>query len=202
MNIKNKTLAHATPVALCRKGPWAALAMTESLVSGCGFIDPRKDVDMHQVATTVNRPVVRPVRSMSNFSESLTCMDHLLRAANLPPTLITSKQFIDFSNKVPVATKDMVVTSLSRMSRLSNAFRFVDYEVNIAQQDTVQNLTTILLNNNQMQLQRPALYVSGAIGRSLPVPRTGARRKVGPGSCRKRGRSLQWRAQSGCSSVW
>ena len=163
MNIKNKTLAHATPVARCRKGPWAALAMTVSLVSGCGFIDPRKDVDMHQVATTVNRPVVRPVRSMSNFSESLTCMDHLLRAANLPPTLITSKQFIDFSNKVPVATKDMVVTSLSRMSRLSNAFRFVDYEVNIAQQDTVQNLTTILLNNNQMQLQRPALYVSGAI---------------------------------------
>ena len=162
MNIKNKTLTHATPVARCRKGPWA-LAMTVSLVSGCGFIDPRKDVDMHQVATSVNRPVVRPVRSMSNFSESLTCMDHLLRAANLPPTLITSKQFIDFSNKVPVATKDMVVTSLSRMSRLSNAFRFVDYEVNIAQQDTVQNLTTILLNNNQMQLQRPALYVSGAI---------------------------------------
>ena len=122
MNIKNKTLAHATPVARCRKGPWAALAMTVSLVSGCGFIDPRKDVDMHQVATTVNRPVVRPVRSMSNFSESLTCMDHLLRAANLPPTLITSKQFIDFSNKVPVATKDMVVTSLSRMSRLSPGY--------------------------------------------------------------------------------
>ncbi len=139
------------------------LALVVTVVSGCGFVDPRKDEDMHQVATTVNRPVVRPVRSMSNFSESLTCMDHLLRAANLPPTLITSKQFIDFSGKVPVATKDMIVTSLSRMSRVSNAFRFVDYEVNIAQQDTVQNLTTILLNNNQMQLQRPALYVSGAI---------------------------------------
>ena len=90
-------------------------------------------------------------------------MDHLLRAASLPPTLITSKQFIDFSGKVPVATKDMIVTSLSRMSKLSNAFRFVDYEVDIARQDTVQNLTTILLNNNQMQLQRPAIYVSGAI---------------------------------------
>ncbi len=90
-------------------------------------------------------------------------MDHMLRAAELPTTLISSKQFPDFSGRVPVAVKDMVVTSLSQMSHLSNAFRYVDYEVDIARQDTVQNLTTILLNNNQMQLQRPALYVSGAI---------------------------------------
>ena len=53
----------------------------------------------------------------------------------------------------------MVITALSQMSRLSNAFRYVDYEVDIARQDTV-NLTTILLNNNQIQLQRPALYIS------------------------------------------
>ena len=87
----------------------------------------------------------------------------MLRAAELPTTLISSKAFPDYSGKVPVAVKDMVVTSLSQMSHLSNAFRYVDYEVDIARQDTVQNLTTILLNNNQMQLQRPALYVSGAV---------------------------------------
>src|SRR5690606_4544071 len=109
------------------------------------------------------RPVVRPVRSVSSFSASLMCMDRMLRAAEVPTTLITSKQFVDFSGKVPAATKEMVVTALSQMSRVSNAFRFVDFEVDIARQDTVQNLTTILLNNNQMQLQRPALYVSGAI---------------------------------------
>ncbi len=91
------------------------------------------------------------------------CMDRMLRAVELPTTLIASKNIPDYSTKVPVAAKDMVVTALSQMSRLSNAFRYVDYEVNIVQQDTVQNLTTILLNNNQLQLQRPALYVSGAI---------------------------------------
>src|SRR5690606_22210185 len=37
------------------------------------------------------------------------------------------------------------------------------YEVELARQDTVQTLTTILLNNNQLQLQRPGLYFSGAI---------------------------------------
>lgn len=168
-------MEHTTPAAVAwrggtpehnsaqrRVGLWLLLA-TAVLASGCGQLDARRHIKAHEPATTMNRPVVRPVRSISSFSESLSCMDHMLRAAELPTTLISSKQFPDFSGRVPVAVKDMVVTSLSQMSHLSNVFRYVDYEVDIARQDTVQNLTTILLNNNQMQLQRPALYVSGAI---------------------------------------
>lgn len=133
-------------------------------LSGCATPrDPRKDQEFQSLASITDRPVVRPTRSISSFSDSLMCMDHLLRDAQLPTTLITSKQIPDYSTRVSVATKDMVITALSQMSRLSNAFRFVDYEVDIARQDTVQNLTTILLNNNQMQLQRPALYLSGSI---------------------------------------
>lgn len=152
---------HPAPAA-CN---WLAATMTAAvLLAGCATpLDARKDTEYQSHASVADRPVVRPVRSVSSFSESLVCMDRMLREAQLPTTLITSKQFIDFSGKVPVATKEMVTTSLSQMSRLSNAFRFVDFEVDIARQDTVQNLTTILLNNNQMQLQRPALYVSGAI---------------------------------------
>jgi hypothetical protein len=90
-------------------------------------------------------------------------MDHMFRQADLPTTLITSKQIPDVTGKIAVATKDMIVTALSQMSRLSNAFRYIDYEVDISRQDTVQNMTAIMLNNNQMQLQKPALYVSGAV---------------------------------------
>nr|WP_240933363.1 DUF4384 domain-containing protein [Diaphorobacter sp. HDW4B] len=126
-------------------------------------MDPRKDAAYQETALLADRPVIRPVRSISSFSDSLMCMDEMLRAAQLPTTLITSKQFTDYSTRVPVGIKEMIITALSQMSRRSNAFRYVDYEVNIVQQDTVQNLTTILLNNNQMQLQRPALYMSGAI---------------------------------------
>ncbi len=134
------------------------------LLAGCATpADPRDDAKFQSYASATNRPVVRPVRSVSSFSESLMCMDYLFREAEISTTLITSKQIPDFSTRVPVATKDMIITALSQMSRLSNAFRYVDYEVDIARQDTVQNLTTILLNNNQIQLQRPALYFSGAI---------------------------------------
>ena len=140
------------------------LLAVAGILGGCATpLDARRDADFQSHAHANDRPTTRPVRSLSSFSDSLMCMDHMFRDANLPTTLITSKQIPDFSNRVPVATKDMIITALSQMSRLSNAFRFVDFEVDISRQDTVQNLTTILLNNNQMQLQRPALYVSGAV---------------------------------------
>lgn len=141
----------------------ASLLSTAGLLTGCAPMNPGKDAKYHAQATEINRPVVRPTRSISSFSDSLMCMDHLFRETGMSSVLITSKAIPDYSGKIAVATKEMVITALSQMSRVSNAFRFVDYEVNIAQQDTVQNLTTLLLNNNQIRLQRPALYVSGAV---------------------------------------
>ncbi|RYF27797.1 MAG: DUF4384 domain-containing protein [Comamonadaceae bacterium] len=150
---------------LWRRWRVAASAMAFlALLAGCAApMNASEDAVFQSHGYAADRPSVRPIRSFSSFSDSLMCMDHLFREAQLPTTLITSKQIPDFSGRVAVATKDMVITALSQMSRLSNAFRYVDYEVDIARQDTVQNLTTILLNNNQIQLQRPALYVSGAI---------------------------------------
>jgi Domain of unknown function (DUF4384)/Putative peptidoglycan binding domain len=142
----------------------AVIGILVLLLSGCSTpMDPRRDALFQSYAATSDRPSVRPVRSMSSFSDSLQCMDQLMREALVPTTLITSKQIPDFSTRAPVATKEMIVTALLQMSRTSNVFRYVDYEVDLVRQDTVQNLTNILLNNNQIQLQRPALYFSGAI---------------------------------------
>jgi len=138
----------------------AALAL--ALLAGCA-VTPRDHVGFYEGVTVENRPVLQPVRSISSFSDSLGCMDRMLRDHNRGTTLVTSKIIPDASGKIFVATKEMVVTALSQMSRTSNAFRYVDYEVDVIKQDTVQNLTTLLLNAGQMRLQRPALYVSGAL---------------------------------------
>jgi hypothetical protein len=161
LNTTRQAASTHAPLQRCWK---TAVALLLVALAGCAApLDARKDSEFQTYAHAADRPSVRPVRSLSSFSDSMMCMDRLFRDAELPTTLITSKQIPDFSNRVPVATKDMVITALSQMSRLSNAFRYVDYEVDISRQDTVQNLTTILLNNNQMQLQRPALYISGAV---------------------------------------
>jgi hypothetical protein len=129
-----------------------------TLAAGCSTPpSPHQDAEYQEHAPIANRPVVRPLRSLSSFSDSLSCMDHLFRDAGMSTVLVSSKSIPDYSGRISVGTREMVVTALSQMSRLSNAFRYVDYEVDIAHQDTVQNLTTLLLNNNQIRLQRPAL---------------------------------------------
>ena len=68
------------------------VALAGALVlQGCTTpLDARKDAQFQSYATQSDRPVVRPTRSISSFSDSLMCMDHMLREAQLPPTLITS----------------------------------------------------------------------------------------------------------------
>jgi len=141
----------------------ASIVSVVLLISCSAPMDARKDASFQSYANVNGRPTVRPVRSMSSFSDSLDCMDKMLRDAEVPSTLITSKIIPDYSTRAPVATKDMIITALLQMSRTINTFRYVDYEVELIRQDTVQNLTNILLNNNQIQLQRPSLYISGAI---------------------------------------
>jgi Domain of unknown function (DUF4384) len=121
------------------------------------------DVRFASQVAPLNRPLTQPTRSFSSYSGALGCMDRLLRDMRMPTTLITSKNIPDPSGKVTVATKEMIITALSQMSRTSGAFRYVDYEVDLIRQDTVQNLTTLLIGANQLQIQRPALYVSGAV---------------------------------------
>lgn len=148
----------------CMRSALLSLLAAASLIAGCATpLSPKDDAPFQSYASANDHPAHRPSRSMSSFSDSLACMDEMMREAEVPTTLITSKFIADYTGRVPVAAKEMVITALSQMSRRSNAFRYVDFEVDIARQDTVQNLSTILLNNNQMELQRPALYVSGGV---------------------------------------
>jgi hypothetical protein len=139
-----------------------AVAALAALVAGCAF-DAASTAHFLERAQTEARPLVTPVRSVSSFSDGLACMDQLLRERGVGSTFITSKALPDASGRASVGTKDMVITALSQMSRTSNAFRYVDFEVDVVRQDTVQNLTNLLLHSNQMEIRKPSLYVSGSI---------------------------------------
>lgn len=138
----------------------AAIAMVTA--SGCTMLS-RSDPEFYQSAYVDARPHTAPQRSISSFSDGLACMDQMLREQSVGTTLVTSKSIPDVSGKAAVAAKEMIITALSQMSRTSNAFRYVDFEVEIVKQDTVQNLTSLLLPSSQMEIRKPVIYVSGAI---------------------------------------
>lgn len=164
------------PIALRRAGAAVPAVLFAAALAACSTT-PREHAPFFQKVPTENRPVTAPVRSISNFSESLVCMDRMLRDYGKGMTLITSKIIPDTSGKVSVSMKDMAITALSQMSRTSESFRYVDYEVDALRQDTVQNLTTLMLNAGQMHLPKPTLYISGSISyldQNVMVDRLGA----------------------------
>lgn len=114
-------------------------------------------------ATTHNRPISEPVRAITSFSSSLSCMDNLLLQSGVGQTTVAVKTIKDASGKAAASANDMIVTSLSQMSRSSAAFRVVDFEVDPLKQDTVQTLTSLLLPTGSMQIPAPQIYISGSI---------------------------------------
>ncbi|WP_243583145.1 DUF4384 domain-containing protein [Haemophilus parainfluenzae] len=113
--------------------------------------------------TTHNLPAVEPVRAITSFSDSLGCMDDLLRQSNIGETVVAVKTVKDPSGKAAVAAGEMIVTALSQMSKTSGAFKVADFEVDPLKQDTVQTLTNLLLPTGSMAIPAPQLYISGAI---------------------------------------
>lgn len=138
---------------------WASLC---SMLTACS-VAPREYAGEFEKTPVLNAPSSLPIRSVSNFSDSLACMDTMLDDYQVEPLLITSKNIADSTGKVSVGFKEMVITALSMMSRSSGTFRYVDYETDALKQDTVQTLTTLLLNAGQMRLQKPVLYISGSL---------------------------------------
>ncbi len=133
-------------------------------LSACSInpsLSDRKDII--EKGITEQSPLVTPSKSASAMREGLACMDRMLAAEQIPSTLIAVKGIPDPSGLFSTGTKEMVITALSRMSRTSQAFRVVDYEVDALKQDTVQTMTSLLLNNGQIELRKPQIYVSGAI---------------------------------------
>ena len=123
----------------------------------------RGDKSFIESTTTHNRPISEPVRAMTSFSDGLNCMDKLLAEANVPQVVVAVKTIKDPSGKAPASANDMIVTSLSQMSKTSGAFKVVDFEIDPLKQDTVQNLSNLLLPTGNMTIPAPEVYISGAI---------------------------------------
>jgi curli biogenesis system outer membrane secretion channel CsgG/peptidoglycan hydrolase-like protein with peptidoglycan-binding domain len=109
-------------------------------------------------ATLVRQPSTAPVKTISNFTESLRCMDVLLWNHGKRDIFMTSNGLPDATGRVAGGTKEMLITAVSRMSTRSNAFRFVDFEPALDDVNALYSLIGI-----QPDFRVPSYYVRGAI---------------------------------------
>lgn len=132
----------------------AGLSVT-GMLAAC-VADPPKP-ETATVVTAVKTPVAKTV---TNFTPALRCMDDLLLAYGKKDIVITTAGIPDSTGKVMAGTKEMLISSASRMSIKSKALSFIDY-------DTERNDLLALFQDMQaagaFQHKLPNYYIRGAI---------------------------------------
>lgn len=106
----------ARPLAL------AALAA----LAGCQTMEVKKET-VSQTAEIRKGPEDRPQRTITGFTQSLRCMDTLLLDYGVRDVTMLAEEISDETKKLNAGTRDMLISSVSDMSRRSRAVRLVAF---------------------------------------------------------------------------
>ena len=103
-----------------RFNPKLGLLVCTLLVSAC-VSNPSPKV-LSEVRTQAN-PIDRSARAVTNFTPALRCMDEMLFNQGVRDITLMMEEFRDVTQKLPIATRDMMISAVSDMTRRSRAVR-------------------------------------------------------------------------------
>jgi hypothetical protein len=104
---------------------YLALAALATL-AGCQTLEVKKPT-VEQTAEIRKGPEDRPQRSITGFSQALRCMDTLMLDYGVRDITIMTEEITDETKKLNAGTRDMLISSVSDMSRRSRAVRLVAF---------------------------------------------------------------------------
>lgn len=117
-----------------------------------GFAD-----DLAAEVQSAAAPKTPAIKTITNFTQSLRCMDELFYAYGKQGIAITSTGIPDETGKVKTGTKEMLITAVSKMTLKSNAFDFIDFH---SQADDLQGLFAA---KGDQSRTLPDYYIRGSI---------------------------------------
>jgi hypothetical protein len=124
--------------------------------SGCATVGDRSYAEV--------RPRTEVVRTTTSFTEALRCMDGLFVSHGVHDMPITSVGIPDATGKVRGGIRDMLITSVAKMSERSGAFRYVDWEYDNKE---IQILWQRVRDEDQLAFEReyadPLYSIRGAV---------------------------------------
>src|SRR5262245_18660711 len=111
---------------MVRKLGFLMLGGVALALAACSEQAVKKEAATATVAS-MKGPETAPVRTITNFSNALTCMDNLFLMYGVRDLVIISEDLKDETKKVSAGTKDMLISSISNMTKRSKAVRLVAY---------------------------------------------------------------------------
>ncbi|MEJ8847792.1 DUF4384 domain-containing protein [Variovorax rhizosphaerae] len=134
-----------------------ALAAVATL-AGCQALEVKKPT-VEQTAEVRKGPEDRPQRSITGFSHSLRCMDTLLLDYGVRDVTMLTEEITDETKKLNAGTRDMLISSVSDMSRRSRAVRLVAFG-----KDTLNVVSFLATAQSQGAYQAVPLYdIKGSV---------------------------------------
>ena len=97
------------------------------------------------------------IKTVTNFSQALRCMDELFLAYGKTGIVVTSTGIPDETGKVRTGTKEMLITALAKMTVKSNAFEFIDFH------SLGDDLGQLFARKGDAAMKVPDYYIRGSI---------------------------------------
>ena len=95
-------------------------------LAGCASFDVKQKTVTQTEASRVG-PETKPFRSITGFSSALRCMDNMFIDYGVRDVSMLVEDILDQTKKVNAGTRDMLITSVSDMTRRSRAVRVVAF---------------------------------------------------------------------------
>lgn len=102
-------------------------------------------------------PKTPAIKTVTNFSQALRCMDELFMAYGKSGIVVTSTGIPDETGKVRTGTKEMLITALAKMTVKSNAFEFIDFH------SVGDDLGQLFARKGDAAMKVPDYYIRGSI---------------------------------------
>ncbi len=121
------------------------------VLAGC------QTMQMSESAIDAANPDALPTKTVTNFSDAISCMDRMLGKAKIKGIMVTADNIPDATGKIKGGTKEMLITTLSSMAATSEAIDFISYGSDLG---GIGNLTQF---NSANKAERPDFFIRGAI---------------------------------------
>lgn len=95
-------------------------------MAACNPGNVKEDV-VKEADTARKGPQAEAKRSITNFSDSLRCMDNMMISYGVRDVTMMAEDLVDSTKKVSVGSRDMVISAISDMTRRSRAVKLSAY---------------------------------------------------------------------------
>ncbi len=106
-------------------------------------------------------PKTPAVKTITNFTQALRCMDELFLANGKQGIVITSAGIPDATGKARAGDKEMMISAISKMTMKSNAFEFIDLTNGNSGEGDLAKLFELTQGRGNTKI--PDYYIRGAV---------------------------------------